>query len=235
MTLLPTKKRKLSSPSGQYSDKIYAQDTADDLLQDSPHQESKNVRGNGPFRGHPATIEAGTKTTTPWGSGIYDSSMFKLKAVELLEKVRPDYERRMVKVESSLRKLKDIIERIPDREAKPVCSSAFVLIWLVECLTFAQVLEAERQQLDFHNVRIPFPQPRPPKDAKYTLAYSKPANINVVGSYARKTAIQLGERLEIDLAVTMPSVRPLLCPILARSLILMPTKAHVSRERLSEL
>ena len=44
------------------------------------------------------------------------------------------------------------------------------------------------------------------------MAYSKPANINVVGSYARKTAIQTRGPLGIDLAITMPSVRPLRYP-----------------------
>ena len=59
---------------------------------------------------------------------------------------------------------------------------------------------------DNHQLRIPFPEPRPDSEAKYTLAYAKPININVVGSYARKTAIQKDERIMIDLAITMPSV-----------------------------
>lgn len=37
------------------------------------------------------------------------------------------------------------------------------------------------------------------------MAYFKPSNINVVGSYARKAAVQTGASLSIDLAVTMPS------------------------------
>jgi U3 small nucleolar RNA-associated protein 22 len=57
-----------------------------------------------------------------------------------------------------------------------------------------------------HQIRIPFPEPRPGIEAKYTLAYAKPINVNVVGSYARKTAIEVDERLMVDLAVTMPSV-----------------------------
>ena len=52
--------------------------------------------------------------------GTYGSSMFSLQIDELLSKVRPDYERRMVKVENALRKLKAIIERTPSREAKTV-------------------------------------------------------------------------------------------------------------------
>ena len=70
-----------------------------------------------------------------------------------------------------------------------------------------KILQAEREQHNLHTIRIPFPYPQPNKEAKYTLAYSKPANINVVGSYARKTTIQIGDQLGIDLAVTMPSVR----------------------------
>ena len=81
----------------------------------------------------------------------------------------------------------------------------------MEFLTLAQIFEAERELLHSHKLRIPFPEPRPAEDAKYTLAYSKPANINVVGSYARKTVIQVGDKLEVDLAVTMPSVRPRAC------------------------
>ena len=68
-------------------------------------------------------------------------------------------------------------------------------------------------------MRIPFPNPRPKTDANFTLAYSKPVNINVVGSYARKTAIQTENQLGIDLAVTMPLVR-LLCRFFFEQLLM---------------
>lgn len=55
-------------------------------------------------------------------SGGANSSMLQLQIDELLSKVRPDYERRMVKAENALRKLKGIVERIPAREAKSVRS-----------------------------------------------------------------------------------------------------------------
>ena len=71
---------------------------------------------------------AGKTRTTSSGSAAYELNIFKLKVNELLAKVRPDYERRMVKVEDSLCRLRDIIERIPSREAKPVCISTFVSI-----------------------------------------------------------------------------------------------------------
>lgn len=216
MALPAIKKRKVSSPSGPDGNKTYAQDTARAFFHDPPDGESKYIRGNNPLSTLPAMSEAGGIGTTSWASSTYDLTIFKLKLNELLAKVRPDYQRRMVKVENSLCRLKDIIERIPNREAKPVCIHAFVSS-SPKCLTFHQILQAEREQLDSHNVQIPFPQPRPAEDAKYTLAYSRPANINVVGSYARRTAIQLGGRCVIDLAVTMPSVRRLLCPHLPLS------------------
>ena len=210
MAFPATKKRRLSPISGPDHIVTYPHHTAPPSFLDSGNGKSQHVRGM--RRKLPATNEAKTNDQTSWDSAVGDSNMFKLKMHQLLARVQPDYERRMVKAEDALRKLQDTIEQIPDRRAKPVCISAFVSTEPLEFLTFLQVLEAEREQLETHNVRIPFPQPRPAKDAKYTLAYFKPANIRVVGSYARRTAIQVAERLAIDLAVTMPSVRPLLRP-----------------------
>lgn len=186
MAFPAVKKRKVSPLSGGDCNNTYAQDAGGDWSQDSSNEDNDFVLGNGAIRSGHTIIKAKRTAKTSWSNGTYDSNMFKLKANELLAKVRPNDERRMVKVENSLRKLKDVIEHIPNRKAKPI-------------------LDAEREQLNSHKVRIPFPQPRPAMDAKYTLTYSKPANINVVGSYARRTAIQVGGQLGIDLAVTMPS------------------------------
>lgn len=41
------------------------------------------------------------------------------------------------------------------------------------------------------------------------LAYAKPTNINVVGSFARRTALLLDSKVTIDMAVTMPLVSKL--------------------------
>lgn len=114
------KRRKLSPLSEGHLHKSNIQEKAGDLSQYSSDQDTNLVPGNGAIQGSSTRVEAKRISATPWSSGIYDSNMFKLKVNELLAKVRPDYERRMLKVENSLRKLKDIIERIPDREAKPV-------------------------------------------------------------------------------------------------------------------
>lgn len=45
--------------------------------------------------------------------------------------------------------------------------------------------------------------------SKVSLAYAKPTNISVVGSYARRTSVLREGKVTIDLAVTMPSVSSL--------------------------
>ena len=52
-------------------------------------------------------------------TGAYSSNMFQLQVEELLLNVRPK-KGRMVQAENALRKLKNIIEHIPNREPKPV-------------------------------------------------------------------------------------------------------------------
>lgn len=116
------KKRKVSPLSKGNHSSVYAQDTIGQPSQDSSNEENDVVVGNGANRGGHIPFKAERNAKESWNSGAYDSSVIKLKANELLTKMRPDYERNMVKVENSLRKLKNIIERIPDREAKPVCS-----------------------------------------------------------------------------------------------------------------
>ena len=70
----------------------------------------------------------------------------------------------------------------------------------------AEVLEAERNLRKSYNIIVPFPEPRPQSEVKYTLAYKEPASINVVGSYALKTALKTEGVLSIDMAITMPLV-----------------------------
>ena len=53
-----------------------------------------------------------------------DSSVFQLQIQELLAKVRPPYGSRREKVEAAVRKLKRVIELIPNREPISVISSA---------------------------------------------------------------------------------------------------------------
>lgn len=119
-------------------------------------------------------------------AGSFKSNIFKLQVDELLDQIRPRRSRREEAAEAALHQVKKTIEQTPNVDPLPV-------------------EEAERSILKSSNVAIPFPYPRPPKDAKYKLAYAKPANINVVGSHAMKTSARSKEVLEIDMTLTMPS------------------------------
>lgn len=55
-----------------------------------------------------------------------------------------------------------------------------------------------------HKIVVPFPDPTPNKDAAYRLAYSRPSDINIVGSYALQTMTEEDSSLVIDLVVTLP-------------------------------
>ncbi|PGG97841.1 hypothetical protein AJ79_09077 [Helicocarpus griseus UAMH5409] len=118
-------------------------------------------------------------------SGVFKSNVFKLQVDELLSQLRPDHDKLLSRVEKPLRKLKSIIEKIPDIPPKAVS-------------------EAEKELRKRSGISIPFPEPRPAKDTKYTLEYAAPVTINVVGSFAVKTEIK-SKLTTIDLAVTIPS------------------------------
>lgn len=52
----------------------------------------------------------------------YNSSIFNLQLDELLTEVQPNYEKRMPPVDAALRKLKAILERVPQRSELSVCA-----------------------------------------------------------------------------------------------------------------
>ena len=68
----------------------------------------------------PTTSNATTKTGDRLGPSVDSPDMLALQVEELLAKVRPNYGMRMSKVEDVLRKLRQIIDGIPHREAMNV-------------------------------------------------------------------------------------------------------------------
>lgn len=62
-----------------------------------------------------------------------------------------------------------------------------------------------KEDLGIKRIYIPFPEPRPQDDVKYTFSYAKPVCINIAGSYALQTAIKEREGTSVDLIITMPS------------------------------
>jgi U3 small nucleolar RNA-associated protein 22 len=117
-------------------------------------------------------------------SGTFKSNAFRMQVDELLGQIRPRSGKLQEAVGIALYALKSTIEQIPS-------SSPLALE------------EAERGLLK-HKVAIPFPDLRPPKDAKYKFAYAKPAMINIVGSFALKTTPRSTNGIEVDMIVTMP-------------------------------
>lgn len=121
-----------------------------------------------------------------FASGLYKSSFFKLQLDELLTGSRPNYDKQASKLHGTLHKLKDVIEGLPDRPPKPA-------------------IEAEKELRSRSGIVVPFPEPRPGKETKYPMLYAKPSNVNVVGSFALRTGVRMGQPYMVDMAVTLPS------------------------------
>lgn len=118
------------------------------------------------------------------GSG---SSMLAVQIDKLLSRIRPKHGKKESAAEGALHEIKSTIEGISP--GKP-----------------ASIEEAERMFANTKSkVAIPFPNPRPSKDAKYKFEYTIPSNINIVGSYALKTYSRIDGAVVIDMIVAMPS------------------------------
>ena len=124
------KKRKISPPA--------VGNINEGLLQSVPSRPSPQEEGNvadysiNPHVHKPMRNDKDDKPKVI-STGAYNSNMFQLQVDELLLKVRPA-KGRMVQAENALRKVKDIIEHIPNREPKPVRHSFRLCI--VQSLTF---------------------------------------------------------------------------------------------------
>lgn len=79
---------------------------------------------------------------------------------------------------------------------------------LAACADFAileQITDAASELENKHKIRVPFPEPRPPKDSNYKVSFSQPAQFNVVGSYVGKTMIKTQKHHRVDMVVVMPA------------------------------
>ena len=123
---------------------------------------------------------------TAYVGEVFKSNIFKLQVDELLQQVRPKYNQHVSTIERIFRTLKHVIETIPRREP-------------------LSIHDAERSLWRESKVNIPFPDPRPPRDANYKLQYVEPEHINIAGSYPLRTAAKTEHGLVIDIVVVMPS------------------------------
>lgn len=182
------KRRKLSSSTDTVSLSPHAKFPTDAPPASSQNEFEKTTRKTElPTRiqgGHREKDERSAELAM--ASGFYKSSFFKLQMDELLTGLRPNYDKQISKLQETLHKVKTTIESLPERSPK-------------------SVVEAEKELRSATGVVVPWPDPRPDNNTKYTMSYSKPTNINVVGSFALRNGARMSELRPVDLAVTMPS------------------------------
>ena len=175
MSLPATKKRKLSTPNGSSDHSTANGHAPAETVAHRPHSQNQHGR----FSNASSTAELAV------ASGQFKSNLFKFQIDELLSQSRPNHDKQLSRVQGPLRRLKEIIENIPDVPAKP--------LW-----------DACKELRKRTGIEVPFSEPLPSKDTKYNVAYAKPANINVVGSFALRTTAKSSDTNYIDLAVTIP-------------------------------
>ncbi|KAK4653653.1 U3 snoRNP protein [Podospora pseudocomata] len=117
--------------------------------------------------------------------GVSRSRAFILEAEELLEEVRIDYKTAFEGADQLLHKIKSSIETIKSQEPLPI-------------------LEAATKFEKKSKIKIPFPDPQPPKNSNYKVAFAKPSQFNVVGSYVSKTMVKTQKDHSVDMIVVLP-------------------------------
>lgn len=137
-----------------------------------------------------------------YAGGMHKTAIFKLQIDDLLADVRPNYEKYSSIINSKLHEIKGLIESIPNRE--PLSVSVIGVDWTYIADEREQVQEATELMRKTHKIAIPYPDPKPNPNALYKLAYTRPAGINVAGSYILKTMVKSESTMTVDMVVTMP-------------------------------
>ncbi|KAK4166544.1 putative nucleolar protein 6 [Cladorrhinum sp. PSN259] len=118
-------------------------------------------------------------------TGVSRSRAFVLEAEELLEEVRLDYGTALEGADELLHRIKGSIEAIKSQEPLPIAQASS---------------KFEKK----HKIKIPFPNPQPPQNSNYKVAFTKPAQFNVVGSYVSKTMVKTQKDFGVDMVVVIP-------------------------------
>ncbi|PNY24405.1 U3 small nucleolar RNA-associated protein 22 [Tolypocladium capitatum] len=133
---------------------------------------------------------------------VSTASTFVLQTDELLKEAKLDYGKALKDVNGYLHSLKGIVESIEAHEPLPVSSSAS-RAGLVAVAHQSQISEATSKLEKTHRIVVPYPDPKPAKDAPYKVAYAKPSQCNVVGSYVSRTMVKTQPAFGIDMVVQM--------------------------------
>ncbi|KAF7561975.1 hypothetical protein G7046_g2151 [Stylonectria norvegica] len=116
---------------------------------------------------------------------VSTASTFVLQTDELLKEAKLDYGKALKGVDSHLHRLKEVIDSAKEHDSIPIT-------------------EATAKFEKKHRITIPYPEPRPSKDAPYKISFAKPAQYNVVGSYVAGTMVKSQSRIAVDMVVKMP-------------------------------
>ncbi|KAJ4023994.1 U3 snoRNP protein [Fusarium irregulare] len=116
---------------------------------------------------------------------VSTASTFVLQTDELLKEAKLDYGKALKGVDENLHRLKEAIDTAEPHSPELI----------------TQVTTRFEKK---HRIVIPYPDPKPVKDAPYKLSFEKPASYNVVGSYVAKTMIKSQAHFGIDMVVQMP-------------------------------
>ncbi|KAI2622697.1 Nrap protein [Hypomontagnella submonticulosa] len=131
-----------------------------------------------------SSLEAASASASTMGAS--GASAFVLETEELLKEVKLDYSVSSANVENTLRQFKDVIETLEPHEPLPITDVS---------------AKFERT----NRVTIPYPDPKPAKSSPYKLAFEKPSQVNVVGSWVLKTNVKSQPDLAVDMIVVMPT------------------------------
>jgi U3 small nucleolar RNA-associated protein 22 len=67
-----------------------------------------------------------------------------------------------------------------------------------------QLVQAASKLEKKHKIKVPFPDPRPQENSNYKVAFAKPAQFNVVGSYVSKTMVKTQKDHAVDMVIVLP-------------------------------
>ncbi|CAO1629437.1 unnamed protein product [Parajaminaea phylloscopi] len=119
---------------------------------------------------------------------LFKTNILKLQIEEMLASVRPKYHK-SEPLELVLRRLQSVVQSIDDVEPTPVSGAG----------------QAIQTLFPAAKVSIPYCEPVPSGTANYKLAFQKPSNIQMIGSWALKAAAERPGGLDVDIALMMPS------------------------------
>ncbi|KAI5119545.1 hypothetical protein M0805_008531 [Coniferiporia weirii] len=119
-------------------------------------------------------------------SELFQSSSFKLQIDALLPNVRPK-ESRIKPLEEFLRTLYTELMDLPSKAP-------------------AHPLEASSDLLKQH-IAVPYPTPQPNENTAWKVAFERPSDITIVGSWANKVGVKSASSVSwtVDVAVEMPA------------------------------